>query len=342
MIPLRTAPSWPRSGSHRISLIAGAACFALAATGCAPVQTPTAAAKPVHSARLALAAVKRTTDAATKTSSTSTAAIHPTVASVRPSYDDIRVVAAAGVRQWINCQGTGKVTVVVITGLGSAASGWWKVRSQFRATTRTCFYDRPGLGHSPVRANRKQVLDAGLYAHELKALLTAAREPGPYLILGHSFGGLVARAFAYDYPAVVRGVLLAESVDPHTNTGDDWPEAGHIVDMDRSKAATGGGPALGAKPLLVLSASHPEGDHLGGPTYGQPPALTKQWRAEQHNDTRLSTDSIQVIAPSGHVLQVDAPAAVTAALRLLVHAMVTGRPLICTRNWATLSSTCRA
>jgi pimeloyl-ACP methyl ester carboxylesterase len=232
--------------------------------------------------------------------------------------------------------------VVVVTGLGTAASQWSQVRAGFQQVTRTCFYDRPGLGASPPRPVAGQVVDAGLYARELKSLLYAAGEPGPYIVVGHSFGGLIARAFVVQNMSSVLGVMLAESVDPgDTTTGAFWHEAGHAVDMARSQAADGGGPWLGGRPLLVLSASHPEEDHLGGPTYGQPQWLTDQWIAEQRADVRLSSDAIQVIATSGHVLQQDDPPAVVEAVRELVRSVVTGARLACSPVWASVASTCR-
>jgi pimeloyl-ACP methyl ester carboxylesterase len=221
-------------------------------------------------------------------------------------------------------------------------SDWSKVKPDFAKVTRTCFYDRPGLGRSPARGNHNQVLDAGLYAKELKALLVAAHEPGPYVVVGHSFGGLIARAFAHKYLSSVSAMLLAESVDPADKTlGKYWVEAGHRIDMRLSQSASGGGPALGARPLVVLSASRPDEDHLGGPTYGQPAWMTKQWIAQQRADTRLSANSIQVIAKSGHVLQQDNPAATFAALRELVGAVTHHRHLACTYVWSKVSATCR-
>lgn len=263
-------------------------------------------------------------------------------ATTRPTGVNDRIISAAGVRERINCQGSGPATLVVITGLGSPASSWSKVAAGFRAVTRTCFYDRPGLGLSPKRPKTKQVVDAGLYARELKALLVAAGEPGPYVVVGHSFGGLIARAFVHQNLATVAGVLLAESVDPgDRSTGPYWSEAGHKVNMRLSQAATGGGPKLGHRPLLVLSASHPDRDHLGGPTYGQSRTMINQWVAQQRADVRLSANAIQVIAKSGHVLQQDAPDTVTAAAELLVQVAAEGGKLTCSNDWTALDATCR-
>lgn len=251
------------------------------------------------------------------------------------------VYAAAGVRQWLHCQGSGPVTLVVIPGLGTSSAAWSGVLPALQRVTRTCIYDRPGLGHSPARPNAQQVLDAGLFARELAALLAAAGERGPYVVLGHSFGGLIARAFVHAYPRSVRGVLLAESVTPgDPTTGRYWPEAGHQIDLVASATATGGGPPMGRLPLLVLSASNPEEDHLGGPTYGQPQWMIDLWRRQQHDDLALSTDSIQVIAHSGHVLQQDNPGAVVETVRELVAVAPTGAALRCTAVWSRYASTC--
>ena len=260
----------------------------------------------------------------------------------RPTVVDIQLVRAVGVIQSLDCQGTGPVTLVVVTGLASPASAWSLVAPGFREATRTCFYDRPGIGASPARANKRQVLNAGLYAAELAALLHSAGEPGPYVILGHSFGGLIARAFTKMNLSSVSGLLLAESVDPSDRTtGKYWREAGHPVNMPLSQSATGGGPRIGQRPLLVLSASNPEGDHLGGPTYGQNPAAISRWMKQQRADVHLSTNSIQVIATSGHVLQQDDPAAVVEAVRSLVHAVTDGGGLDCASDWIAVAATCR-
>jgi len=255
--------------------------------------------------------------------------------------DVLGVFAAAGVHQWVHCAGNGAITLVIITGLAAPASSWSLVLPSLRAITRTCVYDRPGLGLSPPRADMSKIVDAGLYSRELTALLMAAGERGPFVVVGHSFGGLIARAFLRDNPGRVRGLLLAESVTPNDPTsGPFWSEAGHRVDMAASSAATGGGPPLGRLHLLVLSASDPEGDHLGGPTYGQPESAITLWRRQQRNDLSLSSDAIQVIAHSGHVLQQDDPAAVAEAVRELVAVARGGGLLRCTAVWSNVDARC--
>jgi pimeloyl-ACP methyl ester carboxylesterase len=199
-----------------------------------------------------------------------------TTATTQPTFS--AVVSADGVRQWLHCSGRGPLTLVVVPGLGTAATAWSPVLGQLQQLLRTCIYDRPGLGLSPARPNTRQVIDAGMLAGELWALLQTAGEHGPYVVLGHSFGGLVARAFIAAHRASVRGVLLAESVTPFDPAaGPNWTEAGHAIDLHASSVATDDGPQLGSIPLLVLSASRPDENHLGGPTYGQPAWMTTLW-----------------------------------------------------------------
>jgi pimeloyl-ACP methyl ester carboxylesterase len=251
-------------------------------------------------------------------------------------------VAADGVRQWLSCAGPGRLTLLVVPGLGATAASWSGVLPSFRRTIRTCVYDRPGLGLSPPAPDQHATVDAGELADQLWAALHAAGEDGPYLVLGHSFGGLVARAFVAEHPRVVDGVLLVESVTPDDPTLPRyWSEAGHRVDLVASSAATRGGPALGRVPLIVLSASAPDRDHLGGPTYGQPASMTRLWQTQQHDDLSLSARSIQVVARAGHVVQQDDPPAVELSVRVLVDAARTDARLGCSAPWPSVHATCR-
>jgi len=252
------------------------------------------------------------------------------------------VVAAGGVRQWLQCSGRGPLTLVVIPGLSTSATAWTGVLGPFQQLLRTCIYDRPGIGLSPPRPDPRQVVDAGMLAGELWSLLQTAGERGPYVVLGHSFGGLIGRAFVAAHRSSVRAVLLAESVSPYDAAGGRyWIEAGHEIDLHASSVATDDGPRMGSTPLIVLSASNPDENHLGGPTYGQPAWMTTLWIQQQAQDPSLSSSSIQVIAHSGHVLQQDDPPAVIESVRELVSAVRTGRRLTCYGPWASVAATCR-
>jgi pimeloyl-ACP methyl ester carboxylesterase len=246
------------------------------------------------------------------------------------------------VTQWLHCAGDGPVTTVIVPGLGSTSSDWTTVFPALSRLTRTCTYDRPGLGRSPARDDGRDVVDAGLHARELAAALEAAGERGPYLVAGHSYGGLVARAFVAQHRPEVAAVMLAESVTPGDPTlGDYWNEDSVSVDLAASSRATQGGPPLGATPLLVMTASRADADRLDGPSYGQGAEVTAIWLRGQRRNLTLSSDSMQVVARSGHVLQKDAPETVAEGVRELLAAVESGRPLACTKVWAQWDAACR-
>ncbi|MGV1036160.1 MAG: alpha/beta fold hydrolase [Candidatus Nanopelagicales bacterium] len=254
--------------------------------------------------------------------------------------DIAKVITAGGVTQYLKCAGNGPQTVVIVPGLGTGVAAWTKVFRQVSLQTRTCVYDRPGIGRSPTRTGSTS-LDAGQHAQELRALLDKAGERAPFVPVGHSYGGLVARAFVHQHKPDIAGLLLAESVTPNDPyNGSSWPEGGTSIDLAASSRATGGGPKLGATPLVVLSASNPEGDHLGGPTYGFSDAVTEQWIRGQLDDVRLSSDSIRVVAKSGHVLQQDNSAATVHSIDVLIDAINTKSPLTCGSGWRSFNATC--
>jgi pimeloyl-ACP methyl ester carboxylesterase len=226
-------------------------------------------------------------------------------------------VRAAGVRQWIECAGTGPVTVVVIPGLGATHTMWSRVLPAFARTTRTCVYDRPGLGPSPARSPHATV-DAGRHADELMALLTANRVAGPLVVVGHSYGGLVARAFVAQYRSRVAALMLVEGVAPYDRLSPYWGEGGDGIDTGRSSAAAGQ-LRLGSIPLVVEAAQDPDRNNWGGPSYGSTASDLADWRAHQRAAAALSTSSTYlVVSRSAHVIEQDRPDAVIAGLRLLV------------------------
>lgn len=238
----------------------------------------------------------------------------------------IRTVLARGIRQWIACAGTGRVTIVVVAGLHADHRMWHSVLGPFARTTRTCIYDRPGLGASPPRLPHR-VVDAGLHAVELEALLVTAHVPGPYVVVGHSYGGLVARAFVARYRARTAGLVLVEGVAPFDRLSRFWHEGGDTVDTSVSSVAAAR-LRLGSTPLLVMAAQDPDRSYWGGPSYGAPAADIADWRAHQRAAAGLSTQSAFVIVRrSAHVIEHDRPDAVIAGVRLVVDAVERSRRL---------------
>jgi pimeloyl-ACP methyl ester carboxylesterase len=123
-----------------------------------------------------------------------------------------QLVDVGGHRLHINCTGTGSPTVVIEAGLGDWSTTWAAyVQPEVARTTRVCTYDRAGMGWSEAGPLPR---DAAQNAKELYTLLQNANIPGPYVMVGHSLGGLIVRVFVHDYSSEVVGVVLIESMNP--------------------------------------------------------------------------------------------------------------------------------
>ncbi len=231
-----------------------------------------------------------------------------------------RVISAGGVRQWFSCSGSGRFTVVVIPGLNASHRMWSRVLRAFAATTRTCIYDRPGLGGSPPLHPHRTV-SAATQALELWALLVAARERAPLIIVGHSYGGLVARTFVARYHRSVAGLMLIEGVAPYDRVSHYWHEGGDRIDVwASSRAAARLRP--GSIPLVVEAAQDPNRNYWGASSFGASASDIADWRAHQRAAASLSTNStFLIVRHSAHVIEHDQPAAVIAGVRLLVLAV---------------------
>jgi pimeloyl-ACP methyl ester carboxylesterase len=121
------------------------------------------------------------------------------------------LVDVGGHRLHIVCVGEGGPTVVLDAALGNMSAHWAWVQQQVATTTRVCAYDRAGLGWSEPGP---QPRDAQQVTSELHSLLANAAVPGPYVLVGHSFGGLYTQLYAARYPEEVAGVVLVESSHP--------------------------------------------------------------------------------------------------------------------------------
>jgi len=127
-----------------------------------------------------------------------------------------QLVDVGGYRLHINCTGTGSPTVVIDAGLGDWSTSWGGyVQPEVAKTTRVCTYDRAGMGWSEAGPLPR---DAAQFTKELHTLLQNANIPGPYIMVGHSLGGLPVRVFVHDYATEVAGVVLIESMSPRQFT----------------------------------------------------------------------------------------------------------------------------
>jgi pimeloyl-ACP methyl ester carboxylesterase len=106
--------------------------------------------------------------------------------------------------------GTGRPAVIFESGFTGGLFLWGSVQSQIAKETQTLSYERPGLGRSDAGPEPRS---AGQIARELHALLAAKAIAPPYILVGHSAGGLFVRVFAHSYPKEIAGLVL---VDPAT------------------------------------------------------------------------------------------------------------------------------
>jgi pimeloyl-ACP methyl ester carboxylesterase len=111
----------------------------------------------------------------------------------------------------LRCTGTGTPTVLLQPGAGEISSNMGWVAPAVAQQTRVCVYDRAGRGWSDP-ADSPQ--DAAALVADLHTLLARAHVTGPYVVAGHSFGGLYTLAFAATYPDEVLGMVLLDSTAP--------------------------------------------------------------------------------------------------------------------------------
>lgn len=130
---------------------------------------------------------------------------------------------------YMTCHGSGSPTIVLVSGLGERADNWAMtsdpdkadnaVYQQAGRISRVCAYDRPGTGSvtaSGREASRStpvpQPTTGTEAASDLHALLSASGEPGPYVLVGHSYGGDIIRLYAAAHPDSVAGLVLVDGL----------------------------------------------------------------------------------------------------------------------------------
>ncbi|WP_252504915.1 alpha/beta hydrolase [Sporosarcina sp. Marseille-Q4943] len=117
------------------------------------------------------------------------------------------LIDVGGYRLHTTDDGKGAPTIVILHGAGDCSYSWMHVRKEISKFTRVITYDRAGMGSSdlgPVPTPDHTVI-------ELQNLLETAGGQGPYVLVGHSLGGLIARLYALKYPNQVAGLVLLDS-----------------------------------------------------------------------------------------------------------------------------------
>ena len=119
-----------------------------------------------------------------------------------------RLVDLGGYKLHLWCSGSGTPAVVLSSGSGDFSFDWTLVQSEIGRTTRVCSYDRGGeawsdLGPSPLTLRQE--------AFDLRRMLQKSAVSGPYVIVGHSLGGMLAEVFASQYPLDLSGLVLVDA-----------------------------------------------------------------------------------------------------------------------------------
>lgn len=233
-------------------------------------------------------------------------------------------VSVGSYRLFLNCTGSGPGPTVVLIASGDAGQ-WSKVQPEVSKFARVCSYDRMGTGWSDRTIPPDQT--ARETAADLHTLLTNAGEKVPYLLVGHSIGGIYARLFTEQDPKSVAGLVFVDSADEEQVWRFErisralmfeywgWPDRGKM-------AALGFLPQGGLLqwhydlPLIVLEhgKTWPRGT-FKGMTEEQYAELNRTWDAMQRDlASRSKYGQLRVAAESGHYIQTDQPEQVIKAI----------------------------
>lgn len=249
------------------------------------------------------------------------------------------VVDIGGMSLHVHCVGEGQPTVVMDAGLGNDGTVWRDVQSAVVRSTRACVYDRAGLGYSsgpaPKPHTNRQM------ARELHQLLERAGLGAPYVLVGHSMGGINVRLFEAEHPDQVAGIVLVDATVDPVRSRAPVPEdelrkfeemLRNVGELDFETFAAGAAEvrassrSLGAKPLVVLSRSLED-----APPWATPAQLAEMgsiWREQQAELPKLSTNAIQITVPNTHhYIQLEAPQVVAVAIVEVVASLRERRPL---------------
>jgi pimeloyl-ACP methyl ester carboxylesterase len=257
-----------------------------------------------------------------------------------------------GRQLYLECHGKDSPTVILESGYHNSSDPWSysdaatpavgpAVLPALAGDHRVCAYDRPGTlrypdppsisdrsSPAPMPRTANDVVD------DLHALLAAARVPGPYILVGHSLGGVFARLYAQTHPDEVRAVVFVDAfaVEIPSLMGSDWPTyrqlldeplpqfadspSFEVIDIDSSVAQVTAAPPFPPVPTVVLSRTEPFRIPATVPPE-QGAKLEQAWQQGTSDLIALRPQTPHVFATgSDHFVQIHQPDVVVAAVRL--------------------------
>jgi pimeloyl-ACP methyl ester carboxylesterase len=224
-------------------------------------------------------------------------------------------VTVNGHRLYLECAGAGSPTVVLDAGLGDEHSAWNRVlRPAGRLGTRVCAYDRLGNGRSE-EASGTRTLDAAV------ADLHALPLRKPYLLVGHSAGGLISRRYAQLHPRTAAALVLVEAAPENLDIRwrrSVWRSGGEALDVTAASRALRRAGSLDQRPMVVVVAAA----DMELPQMPNPAAFPAWWRSQQRRIATLSTNSLLTTAArSDHIVPRRQPALIVEAIRLTLRSL---------------------
>ncbi|GED72128.1 alpha/beta hydrolase [Brevibacillus reuszeri] len=201
-------------------------------------------------------------------------------------------------------------TVVFDSGYGCTCNYWASISDEISSQTRMFIYDRAGIGESE---NDEKPRHSQQIIENLRSLLQKANVPSPYLLVGHSFGGLNVRLYASTYPEEVAGVILLDPCHEDQNKimvplfSDELKAEyysqfvleGSIQEIEESFEQARKSKSLGNLPLFVVTGTlqpHHNSESMSA------------WISFHKELTKLSTRSKHIIVQNaGHAIHIDQP-----------------------------------
>jgi pimeloyl-ACP methyl ester carboxylesterase len=281
----------------------------------------------------------------------SSASLHA-IAAGPLSGDFAGAVEIGGRKLYLECRGTSSPTVILEAGLRNRGDIWSvqpdageAVLPAVAGFTRVCAYDRPGTTLGTDQLSRSDPVQMPRTAKDavadLHALLEAAGVPGPYVLVGHSTGGLIVRLYASTYPKDVAGLVLVDAIPEGVQaamTPEEWTLYDRLlltdpptaiayykdletIDFDASfeqmRGAVKATP-FPSVPLIVISKGRPFELPTDLPA-GLPAVVEKAWLAGQEQLANLLPDTPHIVATkSSHYVQVEQPQLVIDAIKQVV------------------------
>jgi pimeloyl-ACP methyl ester carboxylesterase len=254
------------------------------------------------------------------------------------------MVDAGGYKLYASCMGAGAPTVILESGLGDSSRVWMKVAPDIAKFARVCSYDRANIARSQPQPRALRDFEGSTYValrssrdllHDLQRVLEDVAPNGPYVFVGHSFGGMSVALYAAAHPGQVAGIVLVDSVHPDqvrrlealmspmdaSRDHDGLMQNREGFDVDRVLAAVRSLNWHTNVPLIVVAEGKVD------PNATEADKREAQlWRQLQSELVQFSSRGSLIIAEeSGHDIQNEQPDVVVQAIRRVIESANSSR-----------------